>query len=122
MHAWSWVIALIVGLSMAHADGVELVMVEQDGCTYCAAWDRDIAPIYPKTSEGAFAPLRRLQLRAPVPDDLSFASRPVLTPTFILVESGRELARIEGYPGEEMFWWFLDRLLRENTSFEGGNP
>lgn len=98
---------------------VELVMVEQHGCHWCAQWDAAVGPIYPKTPEGEFAPLRRIDLRAPVPEDLDLASRAVFTPTFILVEDGRELARMEGYPGEELFWWGLTSLLRDNTDYGG---
>lgn len=98
----------------------ELVMVEQEGCHYCAQWNAAIGPIYGKTSEGRFAPLRRVDLHQPVPEDLRFDSKVVFTPTFILVEDGQELARIEGYPGEELFWWMLAKLLADETEFEGG--
>jgi hypothetical protein len=111
--------AVVFAATQAFAQ-VELVMVEQHGCHWCAQWDATIAPIYPKTPEGSFAPLRRIDLREPVPDDLTLAGRAVFTPTFILVDDGRELARMEGYPGEEMFWWGLASLLRDNTEFAGG--
>lgn len=110
--------AVAVVASQAAAQ-VELVMVEQHGCHWCAQWDAAVAPIYPKTPEGKFAPLRRVDLRAPVPEGLELASRAVFTPTFILVEDGQELARMEGYPGEELFWWGLSSLLRDNTDFGG---
>ena len=99
-------LTLLPGLSRA----AELVMVEQRGCHWCAQWDAEIAPIYPKTDEGARAPLRRVQMRD-LPDDIDFASRPVFTPTFVLVEDGRELGRIEGYAGDEFFWFVLGQLL-----------
>jgi hypothetical protein len=45
-------------------------------------------------------------------------ARPIsFTPTFVLVEDGRELARIEGYPGEDFFWGLLGMLLEEHTDF-----
>jgi thioredoxin-related protein len=96
--------------SLAVAQQVELVMVEQHGCVYCLQWDRDVAPEYPLTAEGATAPLRRVDIDD-VPEDLDLASRPVLTPTFILVRDGRELSRLEGYPGEEFFWPLLNRMI-----------
>jgi hypothetical protein len=97
----------------------ELVMVEQAGCAYCARWDREIAPIWPKTAAGAAAPLRRIDLRAPVPEDLDLARRAVFTPTFILVDdAGRELARLEGYPGEDFFWPLIEQMLRAHTGFD----
>lgn len=87
-------------------------MVEQDGCYYCKKWNTEIAEIYPKTEEGQSAPLRRVNLRD-LPSEIAFASRPVFTPTFVLVEEGRELGRIEGYSGDEFFWFFLQRLLND---------
>jgi hypothetical protein len=97
--------------------GEELVMVEQPGCTYCMEWNATIAPIYPKTSEGKFAPLRRAQLDDGPPPGVEYARAVVFTPTFILIDEGRELARIEGYPGEDFFWGLLGRMLEQNTSF-----
>jgi hypothetical protein len=96
----------------------ELVMVEQPGCAYCAKWDAEVAPAWPKTAAGRFAPLRRIRLRAPVPEDLSLDRRPVFTPTFILVDDdGQELGRLEGYPGADFFWPLIERLMAEKAGF-----
>lgn len=89
-----------------------LLMAEEPGCHWCARWDEEIAHIYPKTPEGRAAPLRRFDLRAQ-PPEVEFA-RPVhYTPTFILVEDGRELGRIEGYPGADFFWGLLGAMLEQ---------
>lgn len=99
----------------------ELIMVEEHGCVWCAQWNNTIAPIYPKTVEGKYAPLRRIDIHDPLPTDLSLKSRPMFTPTFILVENGRELARIEGYPGEDFFWGLLERMLLDHTTYKRPN-
>lgn len=96
---------------------IELIMVEETGCVWCARWNAEIAPVYPKTPEGKAAPLRRIDIRTPLPPDLDLASPPVFTPTFILVNDGKELARIEGYPGEDFFWGLLGILLTRHTDF-----
>lgn len=88
-----------------------LVMVDQPGCIYCARWDAEIAPIWPKTPEGQAAPLRRVDLRD-LPEDLTFASPPRLTPTFVVAVDGEERARMEGYAGDEFFWPLIADLLR----------
>jgi hypothetical protein len=106
--------ALLLGFQPLPAPAAELVMVEQNGCHWCAQWNVEISHIYPKTSEGARAPLRRVDLRA-LPDDIDFTSPPVFTPTFVLVDEGRELGRIEGYAGEEFFWFLLAKLLEANN-------
>lgn len=92
----------------------ELVMVEQPGCHYCERWDHEIAGIWPKTQAGQHAPLRRAQLYDK-PDDLKYARPVMFTPTFIIMEDGRELARLEGYPGEDFFWWLIEDLLAKET-------
>ena len=88
----------------------ELLIVERHGCHWCERWNAEIGPIYPKTEEGARAPLRRAQIND-LPADVEFVSQPVFTPTFVLVDEGRELGRIEGYAGDEFFWFLLTRLL-----------
>ena len=108
----------VAALLALPAYAIELVMVEQVGCEWCERWNEEIAPIYPKTVEGKFAPLRRVDLFA-LPEDLVI-DRPVnYTPTFLIVEDNAEIARLEGYPGEDFFWAVIASLLKKNTSFEG---
>jgi hypothetical protein len=90
---------------------VELVMFELASCPYCQRWHREIGPIYPKTTEGRRAPLRRVDLQAPRPPDLAGIENILYTPTFVLTQGGREVGRITGYPGEDFFWPMLDDLM-----------
>jgi thioredoxin-related protein len=103
--------ALLALAPLRAAAELSLIMVQQDGCPWCMKWNEEIGPIYPKTEEGKTAPLRRIDLHEPVPEDLTFKSKARLTPTFILVDDGMEIARLEGYPGEDFFWGMLDRML-----------
>jgi thioredoxin-related protein len=93
---------------------LELVMVEQHGCVYCARWNEDIGPIYPKTEQGRAAPLRRVDLHD-LPREMTFASPPVFTPTFVLMNEDTELARMEGYAGDEFFWVLLEQLIATHS-------
>lgn len=102
--------AALVALPAAAA---ELVMVEEHGCPWCRQWNREIGGIYGNTPEGTRAPLRRIDIEKPVPADLTFQSPPRFTPTFILVDDGTEVGRIEGYPGEDFFWPMLGALLEK---------
>ena len=94
----------------------ELVMVEQTGCEWCARWDQEIAEIYPKTSEGHFAPLRRVNLHD-MPQELELARRVNFTPTFLIVEEDHEIGRLEGYPGEDFFWPVIAQLLSKHAGY-----
>ena len=104
----------------AWASDIRLVMVDQPGCAYCAAWDDEIAPAYPNTQEGRFAPLVRADLRTGPPDGVTYARRVNLTPTFVLIEDGVEIARMEGYVGEDFFWPVFSQFLQDRTSFRPG--
>lgn len=106
-------IALAFILIPGRTVAAELVMFEQAGCPWCEVFDREIAPIYPKTAEGARAPLRRVNLRGALPPDLGFVEVERLTPLFVLVDKGREIGRIRGYPGEDNFWGLLDVLIKK---------
>ena len=108
---------LLAGMVLSTmAQAAELVMVEQTGCEWCERWNQEIGPIYPKTSEGRFAPLRRVDLRN-MPDDLKITRRVNFTPTFLIVENGNEIGRLEGYPGEDFFWPVLSGLLADTTGY-----
>lgn len=119
----SWLRALALALFLPLAPAVaaaELVMVEQVGCAWCARWHRDIGPIYDRTPEGAFAPVRFIDLRAEPPADLAFSGPLRITPTFVLIVDGTERARFEGYPGEDFFWSLLGKMLRDHANYTGG--
>lgn len=102
----------ISGGTMTKAEAV-LMMAEEPGCVWCARWNNEIAPAYPKTPEGAAAPLRRVDISGDIPEDITLTRRVNFTPTFILLIDGGEVARIEGYPGEDFFWGLLGRMLTE---------
>lgn len=102
---------LLFGLPLHAIAQTELIMVEENGCHWCARWNEEIAPIYPKTAEGKLAPLRRIDLHQTRPKDISFVRPLTFTPTFVLVVDGKEASRLEGYPGEDFFWGLLARML-----------
>jgi hypothetical protein len=95
------------GLSTA----AELVVLQQPGCAWCARFEAEIAPAWPKTPEGALAPLRRVDITEAWPEDLADISKERFTPTFILMDEGREVARLRGYVGDEFFWYRIGELV-----------
>lgn len=106
---------LAVSAWPAAAGSRELVMFVRPGCPWCAAWDREVAPVYPRTAEGRAAPLRRVDLSAAGAE--AWLAAPVrYTPTFVLRVSHQERGwqergRITGYAGEDAFWGLLGSLL-----------
>ncbi len=92
---------------------VRLMMVESDSCPWCARWHKQIGPAYPNSSEGKIAPLLPQDIHDPMPEGVELVSEPQFTPTFILLVDGKEVNRLEGYPGPDFFWGLLDKMLAE---------
>lgn len=104
------------------AASAELVLVEQQGCEWCEVWNEEIAPVYARTPEGRVAPLRRVDIHDPLPEDLKFIRGLAFTPTFVLVDQGKEVGRILGYPGEDFFWGLLQELIAKLPGFKNQPP
>jgi hypothetical protein len=94
----------------------ELIMYRRAGCPWCLAWDREIGPIYHKTEFGRSAPLRMIDIGRPDRQEIFLSSPIRYTPTFVLVAESREIARLEGYPGEDFFWANLARIFKRLPS------
>ena len=117
------VVAIFISLGLGNVRAAELIMFEQAGCAWCETFDREIAPIYPKTAEGRRAPLRRVSIDHPVPPDLAFVEVERIAPVFVLIHNGQEIGRIRGYPGEDHFWGLLGALMKKlDTVRTGGEP
>jgi len=110
---WTLIVALFFASTLATVCAAELIMFDQVGCDWCETFDREIAPIYPKTAEGRRAPLRRVNIDQSIPPDLAFIMIERIAPLFVLVANGREIGRIRGYPGEDHFWGLLGVLIKK---------
>ena len=103
-------IAAALVFSASAAAAMELLMFRQAGCPWCAVWDREVGPVYPKTEVGQRAPVRFVDL-GQARDTVGLKSPVRFTPTFVLFDDGREIGRIEGYPGQDFFWGLLENLV-----------
>lgn len=100
------------------ATQTRLLMLEQAACEWCAQWDAEVGAVYARTEEGRRAPLIRHDIFEPLPEDVTLDRRAHYTPTFVLLVSGEEVGRIEGYPGEDFFYGLLRRLLERAAPAE----
>lgn len=100
--------------SVMGAQAAELVMFERAGCVWCRKWDQEVGAIYPKSPEGQRVPLRRASLDQPLPPDLKLTPPVFYSPTFVLMDGGREIGRITGYQGDEAFWGLFSAMLRKS--------
>jgi hypothetical protein len=104
-------VVIVASGAAQSARAAELLMFELQGCPWCKLWHKEIGPAYANTPEGQRAPLRIVDVKGPVPDGIMLDKPVRSAPTFVLVENGREIGRITGYPGAEFFWPMLDELL-----------
>jgi hypothetical protein len=99
--------------AQANAGRAELLMFDDPGCPYCRKWHSEVASAYRNSPEGRLAPLRVLQVRAGRPEGVTLASPVRYTPTFVLVQDGREIGRVNGYGGADFFWGQLEPLIKK---------
>ncbi|RFC66567.1 thioredoxin family protein [Fulvimarina endophytica] len=106
-------------LGTPRADAAELLMFEQKGCPYCARFDAEIAPDYPDSRSGRIAPLRRVDIFDDRTGGYDEVQPAVFTPTFVLVDgAGREVGRLEGYPGRKYFYSEIEPMLERLPASE----
>ncbi len=105
------VISAFVFLPADYSKAAELIMLEEEGCPWCDLWREEVGDIYPVTEEGKKLPLRAINIHDALPDDLAFMTKGNYTPTFVVVEDGKEYGRIRGYPGESFFWGLLSVII-----------
>jgi thioredoxin-related protein len=105
-------------LSSGAANAFELVMFGRPGCVWCARWEREVAPAYPRAEIGRLAPVRRMDIRDQRRSGISLEEPVIYTPTFVLSDNGVEIGRITGYQNEQMFWGTLDSLLQRGRSYD----
>ena len=90
---------------------LRLMLVSEKDCEFCRAWRREIAPGFAGSGAGRTAPLFEVDMNGPYPDGLALAGRPRVTPSFILLDRGSEIGRIEGYVGATDFYPVLERMM-----------
>lgn len=103
------------------SQSAELVMMEQDACPWCERWHEEVGVIYNKTAEGKRAPLRVVNIHGEWPEDLKNIRIERFTPTFVLIEDGKEIDRLRGYTGDEFFWFLIGEMLKELPKTNASN-
>ncbi|MEW6767935.1 MAG: thioredoxin family protein [Pseudomonadota bacterium] len=100
----------------AKARAAELLMFESRSCIYCLRWERDVGSLYDKTAEAKVLPLRRVDVDRQSASGVTLQSPVRYTPTFVVVDQGREIGRIEGFASDDAFWGRLDELAAKITA------
>ncbi len=105
---------LLWGVAAAPAiQAAELVVFHSPGCGWCMAWEREVGAVFPRTAEARVLQLSRVDVADPLPSRLRNLKRVHYTPTFVVLDEGREVGRIAGYKGEDFFWWELQEIIKQ---------
>jgi hypothetical protein len=111
--ALSLLLAAVLLIPLQAVAETRLIMVTSDHCPFCRAWERDVGAIYDRSPYAPNMPLTRVEMGAPLPDDILLTGPVLGTPTFLIVSDGREIDRQRGYDDAEMFWWWLSDHVPE---------
>ena len=103
------------------SDAAELLVFGRDGCVWCQRWDRDVGSSYGKTDEARVLPLRHVNIDRPTASGVALVSPVRYTPTFVVVDNGREIGRITGYVNDDAFWGLLSTFVSKIESPRLGN-
>lgn len=90
---------------------LQLIMFDEDGCSWCEKWNEEIGDVYPITNEGKIAPLVRINIHDRDYPPYDRLEGLYFTPTFVVMEDDQEIGRIRGYPSEDFFWPLLNEIL-----------
>tara|TARA_R110001599_G_C12276798_1_gene662655 strand:+ start:23333 stop:23737 length:405 start_codon:yes stop_codon:yes gene_type:complete len=113
-----WLAVLLVVCS-GGTQAAELLYFFSSSCSYCRAFDAEVAAIYPRTDAAALAPMKKIEVDPytlrPLREKAVFEVTSV--PAFLLVEDSREIARFTGYTSDELFWMSMERMLNLLESY-----
>lgn len=109
--SWLVVAAVLAVQAPGIAVAAELIYFHSESCSVCEQWDEDVGQLYDKTIEAKRLGLRRLSVHDDPPADLSFIKGVIYTPTFVVVEDGREVGRMVGYITDYFFWERVGKLI-----------
>jgi thioredoxin-like negative regulator of GroEL len=83
------------------ATRTEVVVFEIGGCSYCTAFRDSLGARYLASTTNAAAPLRYVDLGKLAPDAFQLRGEITRVPTVVLLQDGKEVDRVEGYPVPE---------------------
>ena len=89
----------------------ELVVFEARNCIYCSILRRDVLPSYLASQRAAQVPIRFVNISENDTAEQALNSPLTFVPTVVYMEDGREITRISGYTGPEIFFRIISQIL-----------
>lgn len=93
------------------ASDYELVVLEVARCIYCKLFRRDVVPTYNNTTHAKRVPMRFVDLDHGALSSFQLTAPVETVPTVILLHRHREVGRVSGHVGPEIFLHALNQLL-----------
>ena len=97
----------------ARASTLELIVFESPRCLYCPLIRRDVLPLYERSRRAKDVPLRFVDMQKTDLSRLNLRGPLRIMPTMVLLKNGREISRIGGYIGPELFFHAISRMINE---------
>ena len=79
----------------------EVLVFEAAGCRYCVAFRDNLGARYLSSTTNTAAPLRYIDATRLDPNAFQLRTEITIVPTIVLMQDGREVDRVEGYPVSE---------------------
>ena len=93
------------------APRLEIVVVEEPNCLYCALFRRDLYPAYAASPRSREVPIRFISVAELSASRLSLTQSVDVVPTILVLADGTEIGRIPGYVTTEAFFSAINALL-----------
>ena len=91
--------------------GMEIVVIEVNGCKYCPLFRQSVVPAYEATPRARDVPIRFIDINAEGADRLKLKAPIATVPTSVVMHNHVEVGRIEGFVGAEDFARLISSLL-----------
>ena len=90
----------------------ELVVVETPTCAYCRSFRQNLLPAYAASSRAKDTPIRFLNYKEVAKSGISLLQPISIVPTVLVIDDGREIGRIPGLTGQDLFFKSIQHILR----------
>ena len=93
------------------ASRLEIVVVEEPNCLYCALFRRDLFPAYAASPRARAVPMRFIDVAELGASRINLSQAVDVVPTILVLSDGAEIGRIPGYATKEVFFSSINALL-----------
>lgn len=93
----------------------EVIVFEIGGCQYCTAFRDNLGARYLASTTNAAAPMRYVDVGRLDPRSFQLRSDITTVPTIVLMQDGKEVDRVEGYPLSEVLFGMVKSRVGTGT-------